>query len=744
MGNYIAKEEPNPIHVADVEQMLHQYLLDSKPMVVDKLQDGDPSPRIIDLKPRAAASDFNNIIDIVEPSVKRSRGDPIQEETSSCATAFSDVHRTPVISATPAQKLGVTGQSTSSTGHRLPRAAHNKPSTDISLGRANLAAHRILYNFEGEQYCLLMQDFEQEAKELALLARTTTGDFVPDLDASTLADLDEIKSIVLEHNVWEVDAPPPNANIVTSRWVRLVKPNGRHKSRVCLRGFNMIHGVDYTETFAPVAKIVTFRIILTLIALLSLYTGKLDIKTAFLNANLDETIWMEPPPNLLHLLEILCKDDTLSQEERQKIRKQLKHLTRGHKLRLLKALYGAKQASRQWYLDIDGFLKSEHFAPNKADNCLYVLHIDSNNYVLLLLYVDDIIIAATTEDLKLKYVKLIAQRYKISYTGILDEYLNIKITHDRKARAIHISQERYIDEMMSHFKIPIDESILIPMQENLKLLAVEEEEELTEKQQQYVKRFPYRNLVGAIIYLNICTRPAISYSISILAKFNNSPTFRACKALLWLCKYLYNTKSDVLTLGGGAKRPYLTSFCDSDWGGCINTRYSRSGHINFLGNGPVCWYSKRQSNAAQSSAEAEFIAKAPCFQNSNFIRRIVNCLKIPSVMFRHANGVWSDSQASIAISTHPVFHQRTKHIAIKYLYVVENVQCGLIALGFKRSKCNCGDLFTKPVGVNIFKEHYPTVMGWTDIPRVPSTVKTTEEDKLPCPRCSWNLMHEDK
>ena len=192
----------------------------------------------------------------------------------------------------------------------------------------------------------------------------------------------------------------------------------------------MIHGVDYTETFAPVAKIVTFRIILTLIALLSLYTGKLDIKTAFLNASLDETIWMEPPPNLLHLLEILCKDDTLSQEERQKIRKQLKHLTRGQKLRLLKALYGAKQASRQWYLDIDGFLKSEHFAPNKADNCLYVLHIDSNNYVLLLLYVDDIIIAATTEDLKLKYVKLIAQRYKISYTGILDEYLNIKITHD--------------------------------------------------------------------------------------------------------------------------------------------------------------------------------------------------------------------------------------------------------------------------------------------------------------------------
>jgi hypothetical protein len=588
-----------------------------------------------------------------------------------------------------------------------------------------------------------MQNFEQEAKELALLSHNSPDNFSGVLNDTTIADLDELKSIILEHNVWEVDEPPPNANIVTSRWVRVIKTNGRHKSRVCLRGFKMIHGVDYTETFAPVAKIVTFRIILTLIALLSLYTGKLDIKTAFLNATLDETIWMEPPPSFLPLLELLCKDKSLSDKQRKKIRSQLKHVTRGQKLRLLKALYGAKQASRQWYLDIDGYLKSENFTPNKADNCLYILHVNDKDYVLLLLYVDDIIIAATTEELKIRYVKLISKRYKLSYTGILDEYLNISIVHNRDTRSININQERYIDELISQFNISIDPSITIPMQENLKLLAVEEEEELTTKQQQYVKNFPFRNLVGAIIYLNICTRPAISYSISILAKFNSNPTFRACKALLWLCKYIYNTKSDVLTLGGGAKRPYLTSFCDSDWGGCINTRYSRSGHINFLGNGPVCWYSKRQSNAAQSSAEAEFIAKAPCFQNSSFIRRIVNCLNIPGVMFRHANGVWSDSQASIAISTHPVFHQRTKHIAIKYLYVIESVQCGLIVLGFKRSKCNCGDVFTKPVGVNNFKEHYPTIMGWTIIPRVPSNIKTTEEDKLPCPRRSWGLAHEE-
>ena len=413
MGNYIAKEEPNPIHVADVEDMLHQYLLDGKPMIVDKLIDGDPSPRIIDLEPRDSASSINNIIDIIEPSVKRSRRDLIQEETSIYNTnAVTDVQNLSnnklVIKATPAQKLGsIDGQSSNSTGHRFPRNAHNKPLKELYLGRANLATNSVFYTFEGEQYCLFMQNFEQDAKELALLSHNSPDNFSGVLNDTTIADLDELKSIILEHNVWEVDEPPPNANIVTSRWVRVVKTNGRHKSRVCLRGFKMIHGVDYTETFAPVAKIVTFRIILTLIALLSLYTGKLDIKTAFLNATLDETIWMEPPPSFLPLLELLCKDKSLSDKQRQKIRSQLKHVTRGQKLRLLKALYGAKQASRQWYLDIDGYLKSENFTPNKADNCLYILHVNDKDYVLLLLYVDDIIIAATTEELKIRYVKLI-------------------------------------------------------------------------------------------------------------------------------------------------------------------------------------------------------------------------------------------------------------------------------------------------------------------------------------------------
>jgi len=293
-------------------------------------------------------------------------------------------------------------------------------------------------------------------------------------------------------------------------------------------------------------------------------------------------------------------------------------------------LYGTKQAGREWYTLFDSFLRAHWFKSNAADHCFYSLTINNDEYVILLLYVDDVIIASTSQGLTLRFVNLIGKRFRISFSGELKSYLNIAIEHDRAGKTVYLSQSRYIEEMIAQFDIPVDKSVNTPMQENLKLLATEEEI-LSPKQSQYVAKFPYRQLVGAIIYLNVCTRPVVSYAISILAQFNSSPTFLAIKALLRLAKFLFNTRFDRLALGGGATIPVITSFCDSDWGGCVNTRFSRSGHMTFMGNGPITWYSKRQTNVAQLSAEAEFMAKAPCIQNSNYCRRVVNAACIPNV-----------------------------------------------------------------------------------------------------------------
>ena len=150
--------------------------------------------------------------------------------------------------------------------------------------------------------------------------------------------------------------------------------------------------------------------------------------------------------------------------------------------------------------------------------------------------------------------------------------------------------------------------------------------------------------------------------------------------------------------------------------------------------------SRRQTNVAQSSAEAEFIAKAPCCQNSNYVRRVINSAGIPGVKFRLASGLWSDNQSSIAIASNPVFHQRTKHIAIKYQYVNECVTNGTIVINFVRSKDNTADVFTKPVGRLIFLRHYDMMMGWSVVPRITEAVETTEEHFLPCPGCAENVL----
>jgi ATP-binding cassette subfamily B (MDR/TAP) protein 1 len=224
----------------------------------------------------------------------------------------------------------------------------------------------------------------------------------------------------------------------------------------------------YHETFAPVAKIVSLRILLTLIAIFSLYVGGLDCKTAFLNAVLNEVVWLQPPKELIDYLIEIYKTET-DPILRKRLRHQITNLRLGALLRLKKALYGTKQAPREWYLMIDKFLKKHGFVSNKADHCFYTLIIDSNNYVFLLLYVDDIIVAATTEELRSKYMKLIAKTFKISYSGELREYLNIRIDHDREKRTVYMSQERYIVEMMEQFDLQPDSKINTPMQENLKV-----------------------------------------------------------------------------------------------------------------------------------------------------------------------------------------------------------------------------------------------------------------------------------
>jgi hypothetical protein len=200
-----------------------------------------------------------------------------------------------------------------------------------------------------------------------------------------------------------------------------------------------------------------------------------------------------------------------------------------------------------------------------------------------------------------------------------------------------------------------------------------------------------------------------------------------------LSKYIFNARKLGIWLGGGRS---IVGYSDADWGGDVNTRYSRSGSLNFFGNGPITWYSKLQSGVAQSTFEAEHTASVPAIQNNTWIKNTVKDAKIPGLTYKLATTMYGDNQAAIAVSENPVHHQRSKHIHLKYQYVADQCRKNVVVMEFTKSEHNCADVMTKPVGKNIYKRHLPTCTGSGEIQPSSKKLKTIECDELECPRCT--------
>ena len=767
-------EEASPIHIADVEKMVEAHMSRELLLITDTRNREKGGRWARSPPPGAGLQKDNSKREKPDKRSLRTDTDSESQRETPTASGRKRVRRGDVFPVELEEEDKSAGQTPSASSlssaqvgpvvRKLPDGTQALPATRVRktrqflhAGSADEASLVVRLQCESEEYILYMEDFMNKRDSVSMKREEwkntrasiapsdehfeehcmlVTADEAKHSKAWQEADMKELNSLVCENNCWYTQRIPPGRRAITSKWVRKEKTNGTFKSRVCGRGFNMIEGIDFHETFAPVAKMTTFRIFLTIVAILRMFTGSLDIKTAYLNAKINEEVWMKPPTGCEVLLKKLLKKQTKS-DMRKRVQDQIEGLKKGHVLRLLKAIYGTKQAGREWYKLMNGYLLELGFVPNRADVCFFSIII-GEDYVLLLLYVDDIIIAASTEELKMKYVKLIGKKFRTSYSGKLEKYLNIAIVHDYPRRTITMSQKRYIEAFFTQFELQEDKRIKIPMQANLNLSAVEEEN-VTEKQLYYVSLFPYRQLLGCILYLCICTKPMISYTVSVLGKFAANPTFLACRALVWLAKYVYNTRDELLTLGGTNFNQ--VNYCDSDWGGDTNTYKSRGGSIGFLGNGPVVWYSKMQSITAQSTMEAEYMSMAPCMQNGIFVRNVVNQVRIPKIKFKWASTARVDNKGAIAVANNPVRHSSTKHVALKYQYTQDCIKAGLFVTEYVRSDENCSDPMTKPLPRLLHEKHKPRCMGWTIITKSDERVRTIEDDVLECPRCNCGKAH---
>ena len=303
------------------------------------------------------------------------------------------------------------------------------------------------------------------------------------------AAMQEEYDSLMANGTWELAPLPKNRKSVGSKWVFCTKKDAsgqvvRHKARLVAKGYSQVEGVDFLETFAPVAKFNTIWCILALGAALDLEIHQMDVKTAFLNGELEEDIYMDQPQGFQQ--------------------KDFEHLV----CKLKKSLYGLKQSPRAWYQRIDSFFTKEGFTRSEADHSLYIKQ--TGEYLLIvLIYVDDLIILASLLA-KLAWLKgKLNAEFEMSDLGELKYGLGVEFVRDRKARTITMSQRHYIEEVLKRFNMEECKPIGTPLDVNVKLMKLSEEE--FEAIQGEMEGVPYKGGVGSWMYAMVATRADLAF-----------------------------------------------------------------------------------------------------------------------------------------------------------------------------------------------------------------------------------------
>ena len=468
--------------------------------------------------------------------------------------------------------------------------------------------------------------------------------------------------------VWKLVPRPKGKSVIGTRWVfrNKLDEDGivtRNKARLVAKGYSQEEGIDYDETYAPVARLEAIRMFLAFAAHSNYKVYQMDVKSAFLNGELEEEVYVEQPPGF--------EDSKLAD----------------FVYFLFKALYGLKQAPRTWYDTLSEFLLENDFTRGVVDKTLFVKK-HKNDLILVQVYVDDIIFGSTNDDLCKRFAKLMQSRYEMSMMGELSFFLGLQVY--QKQSGIFICQSKYIKDLLKKYQMEDSSTAKTPMPTATKL----DKDETGKK----VDITGYRGMIGSLLYLT-ASRPDIMFATCLCARFQSDPKESHLIAVKRIFRYLKGTPN----LGIWYPKDTgfdLIGYTDSDFAGCKIDRKSTSGSCQFLGRRLVSWYSKKQHSVSTSTAEAEYIAAGSCCAQILWMRNQLRdygllLTKIP---------IFCDNTSAIAISNNPVQHSRTKHIDIRYHFIREHVMNGTVELHFVPTEDQIADIFTKPLDESTFNK----------------------------------------
>ncbi|GJV00811.1 zinc finger, CCHC-type containing protein [Tanacetum coccineum] len=472
---------------------------------------------------------------------------------------------------------------------------------------------------------------------------------------------DEIGSI-MENNTWVLSDLPPGCKPLGCKWIfkRKMKVDGtidKFKARLVIQGFRQKEGIDYFDTYAPVARITTIRLLLALAAIHNLVIHQMDVKTAFLNGDLDEEVYMKQPEGFV-----------MPGNE--------------HKVcKLVKSLYGLKQAPKQWHQKFDEVVLSSGFHLNQSDKCVYSKFDNSGKGVIICLYVDDMLIFGTDQNQVDKTKKFLSSRFSMKDMGEADIILGIKIKRENKG--IVITQSHYIEKILKKFNREDCSPVSTPM---------DPVEKLKPNTGKPVDQLEYSRAIGCLMYAMTSTRPDIAYAVGRLSRFTSNPSRQHWKAITRVFKYLRGTKDYGLSYVGYPS--VLEGYSDASWINHVEDSSSTSGWVFLLGGGAISWASKKQTCITSSTMESEFVALAAAGKEAEWLRNLIHEIPIWPKPIAPIS-IRCDSAPTMARAYSQIYNGKSRHLGVRHSMVRELIRNGVISIEFVRTQHNLADHLTK-------------------------------------------------